>query len=322
MRYFFLTILLLGLFVGVQVVVYQNYDSDRSEIDFDDVSSSIVKLETTTSRSSKNFGSGIIISQNGYIVTAYHLLRSAYNISVDILGDKYNANVVGFDEYSDIAVIKVNASGLKPIQIETKLDLKIGDQVYAIGNPFNVGISVSSGILSATGRNFGNPYLDILQTDASINKGNSGGALVNSKGRLVGINTSIATLSGGSDGVGFAIPSDKILSISEEIIKYGAVKRAWIGNLSFRPFIHTSKDNISQRALLVISNESEVNENGLINGDIITSIKDSEAIWSTLKASINSITPGDSLELEIIRNGKKQRVLIETTEIPARLLAP
>ena len=117
-------------------------------------------------------------------------MRGAYDISANILGDKYNANIVGFDEYSDIAVIKVNTTGLKPMQIETKLDLKIGDRVYAIGNPFNVGISVSSGILSATGRNFGNPYLDILQTDASINKGNSGGALVNSKGRLVGINTS------------------------------------------------------------------------------------------------------------------------------------
>ena len=322
MRYFFLTILFLGLFVGVQIVLYQNYDSDKSEIDFDNVSNSIVKLESTTTRSSKNFGSGIIISQDGYIVTAYHLLRGAYNVSIDILGDKYDASIIGFDEYSDIAVIKVSATGLKPIQIETELDLKIGDQVYAIGNPFNVGISVSSGILSATGRNFGNPYLDILQTDASINKGNSGGALVNSKGRLVGINTSIATLSGGSDGVGFAIPSDKILSISEEIIKYGEVKRAWIGSLSFRPFIYADKDNIPQRALLVISNESETDENGLINGDIITSIKDSEAVWSTLKASINSITPGDSLELEIIRNGQKQRVLIETTEIPARVLAP
>tara|TARA_B100000886_G_scaffold322147_1_gene264926 strand:+ start:89 stop:1057 length:969 start_codon:yes stop_codon:yes gene_type:complete len=322
MRYFFLTILFLGLFVGVQIVLYQNYDSKQSDIDFDDISSSIVKLESTSTRSSKNFGSGIIISEDGYIVTAYHLLRGAYNISVDILGDKYDANIVGFDEYSDIAVIKANATGLKPIQIENKLDLKIGDQVYAIGNPFNVGISVSSGILSATGRNFGNPYLDILQTDASINKGNSGGALVNSKGKLVGINTSIATLSGGSDGVGFAIPSDKILSISEEIIKYGKVKRAWIGSLSFRPFIYTDKNNISQRALLVISNDSEISENGLINGDIIVSIKDSEAIWSTLKASINSITPGDSLELEVIRNGQKQKVLIKTTEIPARVLAP
>ncbi|URQ63467.1 trypsin-like peptidase domain-containing protein [SAR86 cluster bacterium] len=322
MRYFFLTILFLGLFVGVQVVLYQNYDSNKSQIDFDNVSSSIVKLETITARSSKNFGSGIIISQDGYIVTAYHLLRGAYNITVNILGDRYDASIVGFDEYSDIAVIKVNATELKPIQIETKLDLEIGDQVYAIGNPFNVGISVSSGILSATGRNFGNPYLDILQTDASINRGNSGGALVNSKGRLVGINTSIATLSGGSDGVGFAIPSDKILSISEEIIKYGEVKRAWIGSFSFRPFIYTDSDNFSQRALLVISNKSETYENGLLNGDIIISIKDSEAIWSTLKASINSITPGDSLELEIIRDGQKQRVLIETTEVPAKLLVP
>ena len=130
--------------------------------------------------------------------------------------------------------------------------------------------------------------------------------MVNSKGGLVGINTSIATLSGGSGGVGFAIPSDKILSISEEIIKYGEVKRAWIGSLSFRHFIYTDIDNFSQRALLVISNESEADENGLINGDIIISIKDSEAIWSTLKASINSITPGDSLELEIIRDGKSK----------------
>ena len=297
MRYFFLTILFLGLFVGVQIVLYQNYDSNKSEIDFDNISSSIVKLETTTTRSSKNFGSGIIISQDGYIVTAYHLLRGAYDISANILGDKYNANIVGFDEYSDIAVIKVNATGLKPMQIETKLDLKIGDRVYAIGNPFNVGISVSSGILSATGRNFGNPYLDILQTDASINRGNSGGALIDTRGRLIGINTLIRSSSGGSEGIGLAIPSTNALEIISDLIQYGEVRRGWLG-------FSIERIHLLRKGLLVISEvvkDGPAYKGGLMKDDVIKSINSESPSYDNLYKTFARSKPNEEILLEVKR---------------------
>ena len=193
-------------------------------------------------------------------------------------------------------------------------------KVYAIGNPYNIGISVSRGILSATGRNFGNPYLDIIQTDAAINKGNSGGALINEFGELIGLSTLIASASGGSDGVGFALPSGKVLSITNEIIKYGKVSRAWIGEFRFRRGFYTdSETNNRIPALYTVALNNNSNfENGLEDGDIIISIKDADARWNTLLASVNSISPGDILELKIIRSNEQLDLNLVTKERPNR----
>ena len=224
MKNLFLLILFFGIFFGAQFVYFENRLSDQKEINFDDVSASIVTIESINNRG-KSFGSGVIISDDGYIITAFHVLSG--NLStVKISGKSYLANLIGFDEYADLAVLKINEQDLKHIEFSDEEELKIGQTVYAIGNPYNLGTSVSRGILSATGRNFGNPYLDIIQTDAAINKGNSGGALINSNGELIGLSTLIASASGGSDGVGFALPSEKVLSITNEIIKYGKVNRA------------------------------------------------------------------------------------------------
>ena len=261
----------------------------------------------------------MIISEDGYIITAFHNLSG--NLSTVKIAEKtYLANLIGFDEYADLAVLKINEENLNHIKFSDQEDLEIGQTVYAIGNPYNIGISVSRGILSATGRNFGNPYLDIIQTDAAINKGNSGGALINEFGELIGLSTLIASASGGSDGVGFALPSGKVLSITNEIIKYGKVSRAWIGEFRFRRGFYTdSETNNRIPALYTVALNNNSNfENGLEDGDIIISIKDADARWNTLLASVNSISPGDILELKIIRSNEQLDLNLVTKERPNR----
>ena len=316
MKNLFLLILFFGVFFGAQFVYLENRLQDEREIDFDKVSTSIVTIESVNNRG-KSFGSGVIISDDGYIITAFHVLSG--NLStVKISGKSYLANLIGFDEYADLAVLKINERDLEYIEFSDDAALQIGQTVYAVGNPYNLGTSVSRGILSATGRNFGNPYLDIIQTDAAINKGNSGGALVNDRGQLIGLSTSIASTSGGSDGVGFALPSDKILSITNEIIKYGKVNRAWIGEFRFRKGFYTASDSASRiPALYVIdlNNNSEF-EDGLKGGDIIIGIRNAEARWNILLASVNSISPSEVLELKVIRSDEELDLQLVTKERP------
>jgi S1-C subfamily serine protease len=316
MKNLFLLILFFGVFFGAQFVYFENRLSDQKEINFDDVSASIVTIESINNRG-KSFGSGVIISDDGYIITAFHVLSG--NLStVKISGKSYLANLIGFDEYADLAVLKINEQDLKHIEFSDEAELEIGQTVYAIGNPYNLGTSVSRGILSATGRNFGNPYLDIIQTDAAINKGNSGGALINNEGELIGLSTLIASASGGSDGVGFALPSDKVLSITNEIIKYGKVNRAWLGDFTFRKGFFTLIDGTTRiPALYVVelNNSSEFTD-GLQDGDIIIGIKGTEARWNVLLASVNSISPGEVLELKVIRSDEQLDLNLVTKERP------
>ena len=241
MRNLFLLILFFGLFFGGQIVYFEKTLNKNSQIDFEDISQSIVSIESVPNTPQKKFGSGVIISNDGYIVTAFHILSGTLS-TVKIDEKTYIANLIGFDEYADLAVLKINEDNLRSIDFPNKFDLKIGETVFAIGNPYNLGISVSKGILSGTGRNFGNPYLDIIQTDAAINQGSSGGAIINSDGQLIGLSTSIASVSGGSDGVGFALPAERVIYIANEIIKYGQINRAWIGDFQFKRGYY-NKDN-------------------------------------------------------------------------------
>ena len=318
MKNLFLLILFFGLFFGAQFVFFENRYAEQKNIDFENISSSIVTIETLNNRG-KTFGSGVIISSDGYIITAFHNLSGNLS-SVKISGKSYLANLIGFDEYADLAVLKINEENLNHIKFSDNDNLKIGQTVYAIGNPFNLGISISRGILSATGRNFGNPYLNIIQTDAAINKGNSGGALINNKGEFIGLSTLIASTSGGSDGIGFALPSDKVLSITNQIIKYGKVSRAWIGEFRFRRGMYTSpKTKLRIPALYTVAlNNNSSFENGLRDGDVIIAIKNTEARWNTLLASVNSISPGENLELKIIRAGEEMNLNLVTKERPNR----
>ena len=174
------------------------------------------------SYANNSIGSGVIFSEDGYIVTNTHIISGNKLIKVKLhTGEEFDANLIGADVNADIAVLKINSDSLlKPINVSNSDDLKIGDKVLAIGNPYGIGISVSSGIISATGRDYGNPYLELIQTDAAINPGNSGGALINENGNLIGINTKIFSRTGAYQGLGFAIPSNNIVQIASEIIQY------------------------------------------------------------------------------------------------------
>ena len=314
MRNLFLVILFFGLFFGLQIVYFENLLNKNEKIDFEDISKSIVSIESVTNSPQKKFGSGVIISNDGYIVTAFHILSGTIS-SVKINEKIYIANLIGFDEYADLAVLKIDEENLRPIDFPDNFDYKVGQEVFAIGNPYNLGISVSKGILSGTGRNFGNPYLDIIQTDAAINQGSSGGAIIDSNGKLMGLSTSIASISGGSDGVGFALPAERVISISNEIIKFGRVNRAWIGDFKFQKSIY-DKDDERIPALYVFGVDNSDIIGGLKDGDIIISIKGSEARWNILKASVNSISPGEILQLTVDRSGEILELKIQTKERP------
>ena len=183
------------------------------------------------SREKSGIGSGVIFSEDGYVVTNLHIL-SGNNINVRLNnGKNYLATIIGIDKNTDIAVLKITSNDkLNAINIADSENLRIGDRVLAIGNPYGIGISVSNGIISATGRDYGNPYLQLIQTDAAINPGNSGGALINENGNLVGINSKIFSKTGAYQGIGFAIPSNLIVQIASELIQYGKIRATWIGD--------------------------------------------------------------------------------------------
>lgn len=177
-------------------------------------------------------GSGVIVSANGYILTNYHVVEAADNIQVSLNdGHTYKAKVIGSDPESDLAILQIKADKLPAITFGQMESLRVGDVVLAIGNPFGVGQTVTMGIVSALGRShLGiNTFENFIQTDAAINPGNSGGALVDINGNLVGINTAIYSRTGGSHGIGFAIPVSSAKNIMEQIIQSGAVTRGWIG---------------------------------------------------------------------------------------------
>ncbi|NHC07163.1 serine protease DegQ [Azonexus fungiphilus] len=183
-------------------------------------------------RRNSGLGSGVIVSDNGYILTNYHVIEAADDIQVSLNdGKTYKARTVGTDPESDLAVLRIEAAGLPAITFGQMDNLRVGDVVLAIGNPFGVGQTVTMGIVSALGRShLGiNTFENFIQTDAAINPGNSGGALVDAAGNLVGINTAIYSRTGGNHGIGFAIPVSSARSIMEQIIESGSVTRGWIG---------------------------------------------------------------------------------------------
>jgi len=183
-------------------------------------------------RANSGLGSGVLVSANGYILTNFHVVEAASDIQVSLNdGHTHKATVIGSDPESDLAVLQINADKLPAITFGQMETLRVGDVVLAIGNPFGVGQTVTMGIVSALGRShLGiNTFENFIQTDAAINPGNSGGALVDINGHLVGINTAIYSRTGGSNGIGFAIPVSSAKSIMEQIIQNGAVTRGWIG---------------------------------------------------------------------------------------------
>ena len=188
---------------------------------------------------------------------------------------------------------------MNPINIADSDNLKIGDKVLAIGNPYGIGISVSNGIVSATGRDYGNPYLQLIQTDAAINPGNSGGALINENGNLIGINSKIFSSTGAYQGIGFAIPSNLVVQIATQLIRFGEVKSLWIGNFRVSRVDLKINDKYSSGLRIVeMEKIGPLFDRGVQVNDIITKINDQESNWNSLIQSLRYATLGESLKLE------------------------
>lgn len=270
------------------------------------------KLEGNENQRTSSLGSGVIVSERGYIVTNNHVVDSADEIQVALAdGRTAEAKVVGTDPDTDLAVIKVELDKLPAVTFGQVEKMSVGDVVLAIGNPFGVGQTVTMGIVSALGRNgFGiNAFENFIQTDAPINPGNSGGALIDVDGNLVGINSAIYSRTGGSMGIGFAIPATTVKQVMEQIIREGTVTRGWIGveAQDLTPELAASfKLPVTQGALIggvVRGGPAEVA--GVKPGDVLVEVAGKPVGDSTAMLNlIASLPPGKPASIKIVRNGK------------------
>ncbi|MBN2215222.1 MAG: Do family serine endopeptidase [Bacteroidales bacterium] len=264
------------------------------------------------------FGSGVIISDNGYIVTNNHVVESSEKISIT-LNDKreFEARLIGTDPSTDLALLKINTRDLPHIGYGNSDDLKVGEWVLAVGNPFNIASTVTAGIVSAKGKNLGiiqdNYRIEsFIQTDAAVNRGNSGGALVNIRGELVGINTAIVSPSGGYAGISFAIPVSIVQKVVSDLIEFGAVQRAFLGVTITEVTADLAKekglDRIEGVYVSDVREEGAAKASGIIAGDIILQINDVDVSSpSELTEQINRYRPGDKVIVLIKRNGKTKQ---------------
>ena len=264
-----------------------------------------------------SLGSGVIVREDGYIVTNEHVINNGTEILIAFAdGRQAKAAVVGRDLETDLAVIKVDATGLTPIEQAPDSDVRVGDVVLAIGNPFGIGQTVSLGIVSAKGR-YGitrHPYDDFIQTDAAINPGNSGGALIDETGRLVGINTLIIDHSEGSEGIGFAIPSEITDNIVSEIIEHGEVQRGWLGV----DLAQTPTEGAAGLQIHRVHRDSPAQDAGLLPGDVIVAIDGAPALNSrAVLMQVAMIDPGAVIQISFKRDGLEQQARAVAQPRPA-----
>lgn len=267
-------------------------------------------------------GSGVVISGDGYIVTNNHVIEGADEIRATFSDQReFEAKLIGADKPSDVALLKVQGSGLAFIKFGDSATIRLGEIVLAIGNPFGVGQTVTMGIVSAQGRaNIGIiDYENFIQTDASINPGNSGGALVNLKGELIGLNTAILSKSGGAQGIGFAVPSNMVKPIRDQILQHGRVRRGWLGIAiqDLTPEIARSLNLPGVEGVLI----SDVMEKGpavkanLEAGDVITKVDGAPTkTASELRNLVALLKPNSKPRLTFIRDGKSRDVVVTLDE--------
>lgn len=261
-------------------------------------------------RMQSSLGSGVIVSSDGFILTNNHVVADADEVLVAFHdGQATTAEIIGTDPETDLALIKVRASGLTRITLGRSAEVRVGDIALAIGNPFGLGQTVSAGIVSATGR-VGiteSPYADFVQTDAAINLGNSGGALVDSDGRLIGINTLIFSRSGGSEGIGFAIPVDLALRVMRQLAESGEVIRGWLG-VELAPTPGPGQEIGLRINRLLADGPAAVA--GAQVGDLLMAVAGRPAaMGSVVSQQIAATKPGSELVLDILRNDQLLRLI-------------
>lgn len=274
---------------------------------------------------STSLGSGVIVSPEGYIVTNNHVIEAADEIAVSLSdGRQFAAHVVGADPESDLAIIKIEATSLQPVTFGHIEDTQIGDVVLAIGNPFGVGQTVTMGIVSAMGRSkLGiNAFENFIQTDAPINPGNSGGALIDTQGKLIGINTAIFSSSGGSLGIGFAIPENTVRDVLKQLIEKGMVVRGWAGvaTQDISPQLAATFHLKEARGAIVtgLLLNGPGARAGIRVADVILEIENQPVSGSDeLRNRIAALAPGDKAVLTIFRAGKTMNVTVQVEQRPA-----
>ena len=275
----------------------------------------------------RGLGSGVIVNPDGYILTNNHVVDSADEVTVELPDRRsFTAKVVGTDPPSDLAVVKIDARDLPTLSLGDSDAVKIGDVVLAVGNPLGIGETVTSGIISAKGRTTDvgdGSYQDFLQTDAPINHGNSGGALVNANGELVGINSQILSPSDGNIGLGFAIPSNMARNVMDQLIKHGTVRRAKLGVTvqGITPDLAASLGLPSAKGALVsnVEDGSPAARGGIRQGDVITEYNGKAVADSNqLRNDVSSTAPGSSVTLSVFRNGRTERVTTTVGELAAK----
>jgi serine protease Do len=276
-------------------------------------------------RIERGLGSGVIVSADGYILTNHHVVDGAEQITVELNdGRTLTAKVVGTDQPSDLAVLKVEASGLPVLPLGDSDRARVGDVALAVGNPLGIGQTVTSGIISAKGRTTGlsdGSFEDFIQTDAAINRGNSGGALVNASGELIGINSQILSPSGGSIGIGFAIPSNMAKDVMGQLIKTGSVRRGMLG-VNIQPLtsdLAVSFNLAQARGALVsgVQPGGPAERAGLKRGDVITALNGSPvADNNSLRNMVARTQPGTQVTLTVVRENREQQLRLTLAELP------
>jgi Do/DeqQ family serine protease len=269
-------------------------------------------------------GSGVIVRADGYILTNEHVVDGADSITVD-LSDRRSlpAHVVGSDKPSDLAVLKIDATGLDTLPLANSDAVRVGDVVLAVGDPLGVGRTVTMGIISAKGRvtSLGDgSYEDFLQTDAPINRGNSGGPLVNTKGELVGINSQILSPSGGSIGIGFAIPSNMAQNVMTQLIDMGHVRRGQLGvtvqGITADLASQLKLPKVEGALVAQVNAGSPADKAGLQKGDVITSFQGEPVVDSNgLRNQVASTKPGTDVTIGFLRDGKAQTATARLGEL-------
>lgn len=280
-------------------------------------------------RAQESGGSGVIINaREGHIITNHHVIDKATDIIVTLEdGREYDAEVIGSDEKTDIAIIKVDAKNLKEIRSAKEDSYRVGDYVIAIGNPFGFSHTVTSGIISGTGRTFGrgDGYEDYIQTDASINPGNSGGALINSKGELIGINTAIISRSGGNNGIGLSVPIDIVNGVKTQLIENGEVRRGRIG-VSIRDIDQGLEEALNlpnRNGALVneVTKDSAADKAGLQDGDVIIRFNgDTINSSNDIRNAVGLVPPGTRADITYLRDGKRINTKITVKAVEAEVV--
>lgn len=274
-----------------------------------------------------NLGSGVIATSDGYILTNNHVIEGAEDILVKLLdGKEYKGKVIGTDSRTDIAIIKIDEKNLPTIPWGDSDKLKVGELVLAVGNPYGLSQTITMGVISALGRSgIGiTDYEDFIQTDAAINPGNSGGALVNIRGELIGINTAIFSTSGGYQGIGFAIPSNMVKNVMDNIINQGRVVRGWLG-VNIQPLTPQLAKQFGLKdesgVLLVdVIEGSPADKGGLKRGDVVVEY-DKKKIENPFQFRnlVAATKPGKTVEIKVIRDGKTMTLKATIEELPTEL---